>query len=111
MLSDKFLAPAVFLILTSSVALLAHWLERKMRVEAGKVVKWGGLIVGLVTVLLVLFDFSKLPKPQPWVGQVLLPIGIFLWAIVIWRLQIRVSRSAQELKDAVTFSWGLRTKS
>ena len=60
----------------------------------------GGLLGAMVIALLVLVDFHTLPplpRPQPWVGQVLLPVGIFLWAIVIWRLQLRISKVAQDV--------------
>jgi len=105
MLSDKYLPFAVGLIFTAVISLLSPWVAKRLHVTAESVVKVGGLLVGIAIMLLILVDLSSLPKPQPWVTPVMLCLGVFLWAIVVWRLQLRISHADNNVGDAVS---GLR---
>ena len=102
MLSDKYLPSAVMALLGSLVSLLAPRISKMLGVKAESVVKIGVAIVAVVVILLVYADFTSLPKPQPWVTPVLLCVGVFLWMVVILRLQLRLGHISQDVRDAVS---------
>jgi hypothetical protein len=101
MLSDKFLPTAVALAWTAVISLFAPWVSKMLHIKTKTVAAFGGLLGAATILLLVLVDLHELPKPQSWVGPVLLPIGVVLWAIVIYRLQARVSEMSPKIDIAV----------
>jgi hypothetical protein len=101
MLSDKFLPTAVGMALTALLTLLAPRIAKVIRVNTKTVAALGALLIASLFILLILIDFTKLPKPQPWVGPVILPFGVLLWAVVFWKWQWRVEAKEQELSGRI----------
>lgn len=92
------------LILTGAIPLLAPVVAKMLRRNGSRVVQAMTVFAGLVVLALVLVNPGMLNRIKPIVTQVLLVVGITLWAGIVWHTRYsangRINKIAEDIASS-----------